>query len=87
VLYEALDSGTLNASQGLTFDSAKADGGQTKFKWSGGTAPYTVTRTDTSTELCSTNGNDCEVLVAAAPAGTPVRVTDANGSSTDTTVS
>ncbi|OGL35037.1 hypothetical protein A3F65_01705 [Candidatus Saccharibacteria bacterium RIFCSPHIGHO2_12_FULL_47_16b] len=87
VLYEASDSGTLNASQGLTFDSAKADGGQTKFKWSGGAAPYTVTRTDTSTVLCSSNGNDCEVSVAAAPDGTPVRVTDGNGSSADTTVS
>lgn len=86
VLYDASDSGTLNAGQGLTFDSAKADGPQTKFRWSGGTAPYTVTRTDTNVSLCSSNGNDCDVAVGAAPPGTPVRLTDGNNSTADTTV-
>jgi membrane peptidoglycan carboxypeptidase len=91
VLYQATDTATFTATVAnpLTFSSAQAGTGNnafTKFVWSGGTAPYTVTRADNSLNLCTTSDTNCQVAKSSAPSGTKVIVQDSNNESDTTTV-
>jgi membrane peptidoglycan carboxypeptidase len=62
---------------GPTNFTANVSGTSTVFTWSGGTAPYTVSKG--GTPLCTTSGPTCSVLSAQAPSGTNVTVQDNNG--------
>ena len=88
VLYENTASVSVNLTSGggggdsLDFDSAKIQGGNTKFNWSGGSGPYSVYRTGDGVVLpgCSSvSVSNCSTPEALAPEGTEVCVReDAN---------
>lgn len=78
VLYDSSRTTTLNGSS-LKISSAKVNGSQTKFTWSGGSGNVTIYKSGPST-LCSGDSNDnCDVAVAQAPLGTTVYARDASG--------
>lgn len=91
VLYDASDTATIvgsgtgggSPSAGpLTLLTAKKDGSNAKFTWSGGTGPYTVHRSDTNVQLCTSSGATCSVILGLAPVGTSVYLKDSGGSPT-----
>ncbi|HSW37254.1 MAG TPA: transglycosylase domain-containing protein [Candidatus Saccharimonadales bacterium] len=94
VLYQGSDSATVNftvtpppVEASLNFDSAKINGTNTKFSWSGGVGPYSVFRSDNNLTLCSNvSGTTCQVPKASALAGTSVYVQDSTGKKATTTV-
>jgi len=89
VLYEASESATVTFSGGsssLSFTSAKVQGANTKFNWSGGNGPYSVYKTSGNVFLCSSSDTDCQVATALAPVGTLVYVIDDDGNTANATV-
>lgn len=82
VLYDASDTGTIAGGNGnsaggnsatLKLTTAKRDGAQTKFAWSGGTGPYTVFQ-DGGGQLCTSAGSGCSSILL--PKGTKVYIKD-----------
>ncbi|MBI4034305.1 transglycosylase domain-containing protein [Candidatus Saccharibacteria bacterium] len=93
VLYEDSASRTYSfhaqsspTSTPISFTTAQASGGNTKFAWTGGKGPFEVTRTDTGENLCSVSDRSC-VYHATLPDGTAVRVEDSRGDHDETVVS
>lgn len=88
VLYDNIDSRTVNFSGGtgpsaLTIQSAKVNGSNTKYKWSGGTGTITIYKSVTNSTMCSAGpSSECSGSSApgtGAPAGTQVYAKDSNG--------
>ncbi len=91
VLYQATDSANFtsqaDSGSGLSFESAKVVGNQTRFTWSGGNGPFTVYQSGGST-LCSNNspsGTSCFVG-SKLGIGTQVYVKDSNNKTDSTSV-
>jgi hypothetical protein len=91
VLYDASDAATITGSGGggggqtngpLTLLSAKKNGTNVKFTWSGGTGTYSVYRTSNNALLCSGGIGDtsCSGLLISSPVGTAVYIKDSGGS-------
>ena len=91
VLYTGTASQAINftspQSGGITGFTATATGATDTFNWSGGTSPYTVSRSDNNSTLCTTSGGNCTSSIASAPPGTAVIVRDSAGATATATVS
>ncbi len=94
VLYSGSQSQPLNFSapqsggSNLNGFTANMAGTKVLVNWSGGTEPYTVSNTNTSTVYCSNvqNPTQCNISSASAPPGTPLTLSDSGGKSATTTV-
>ncbi len=83
--YYASDTTKINFSGGVSLDSAKVTGSNTKFSWSGGTGPYTVYRSSNNSSLCSSSNYSC-TYPSALPVGTAVYVKDSSGATANANV-
>lgn len=83
VLYQGSDTATVNftqaaQSQPLTL-SASATGASVNFSWSGGTAPYTVYKSDGVTQVGGTCTNNSGGSCTAPKSGTSYVIKDSGG--------
>lgn len=92
VLYDATSNSVeVNFSGGgggLSFDSAKFQGANTKFKWSGGSGPYTVSKggSPIHSNCTSVSDTECSVPSGLAPPTTVVTIQDSAGNIDSATV-
>ena len=89
VLYNSTSNPVNNnfdASDPLTLN-VTTPGSFTRFTWNGHTGVVTIRRRDNSAILCSSSGNNCQVLHSQAPTGMVVYARDTTGKqSSDETV-
>jgi len=83
VLYDATATSSLSGTS-LTLDSAKQNGANTTFSWSGGSGNVTIYRADNGNSLCSDNDGTCSVSAGSAPPGTQVYARDSQGNQSAT---
>ncbi len=83
VLYDATATSSLSGTS-LTLDSAKQNGANTSFSWSGGSGNVTIYRADNGNSLCSDNDGTCSVSAGSAPPGTQVYARDSQGNQSST---
>nr|MBA3758537.1 hypothetical protein [Candidatus Saccharibacteria bacterium] len=81
VLYDASDTGTVTAAAVNTpaITQAKKTGGNTNFKWSGGTGTVTIYNVTGNVALCNDTDGDCSTTAVLAPVGTQVYAKDSTG--------
>ncbi len=86
VLYDSSDSKTVSAGGASIGLTAKIQGGNTLFSWSGNSGMVTVYKSSGNTELCSGGGSSCTIPQSQAPAGTQVYAKDSAGNQVNATV-